>query len=74
MTEERYVPGPDLSQRDRLIMGLPERARLVFVLRAIEGWRHKDIARELKTSTGTSKAQFHRAKNLIRDWLDTDQT
>jgi len=44
MTEERYVPGPDLSQRDRLIMGLPERARLVFVLRAIEGWRHKDIA------------------------------
>ena len=55
-------------------MGLPERARLVFVLHAIEGWRHKDIARELKTSTGTSKAQFHRAKNLIRDWLDTDQT
>lgn len=73
LTEESYVPGPDLSQLDRLIMRLPERARMVFVLHAVEGWRHEDIARELKTSTGTSKAQFHRAKNLIREWLDADQ-
>lgn len=70
--EETWVPGPDLSRLDKLIMRLPERARLVFVLHAVEGYRHEDIARQLKTSTGTSKAQFHRAKNLIKSWLEED--
>lgn len=71
--EETWVPEPDLGRLDRLVMRLPERARLVFVLHAIEGWRHEDIARQLKTSTGTSKAQFHRARNLIRQWLEDEQ-
>lgn len=70
--EESWVPGPDLGKLDKLIMRLPERARLVFVLHAIEGYRHEDIARQLKTSTGTSKAQFHRARNLIRKWLEEE--
>lgn len=70
--EEAWVPGPDLSRLDKLIMRLPERARLVFVLHAVEGYRHEDIARKLSTSTGTSKAQFHRAKNLIKGWLEED--
>lgn len=70
--EESYVPGPDISRLDKLIMRLPERARLVFVLHAVEGYRHEDIARKLGTSTGTSKAQFHRARNLIREWLDAE--
>lgn len=71
--EETWVPGPDLSTLDRMIMKLPERARLVFVLHAVEGYRHEDIARKLKTSTGTSKAQFHRAKNLMKEWLEQEQ-
>jgi len=71
--EETWVPDPDLSLLDRLIMRLPQRARLVFVLHAVEGYRHEDIAKQLKTSTGTSKAQFHRARNLIRGWLEEAQ-
>lgn len=70
--EETWVPGPDMSRLDQLIMRLPERARLVFVLHAVEGYRHEDIAKQLNTSTGTSKAQFHRAKNLMREWLEED--
>jgi RNA polymerase sigma-70 factor (ECF subfamily) len=70
--EQTWVPGPDLSILDKLILRLPERARLVFVLHAVEGYRHEDIAKILKTSTGTSKAQFHRAKNLIKSWLDDE--
>lgn len=70
--EQTYVPGPDMTRLDQLIMRLPERARLVFVLHAVEGYRHEDIAKKLGTSTGTSKAQFHRAKNLMRDWLDEE--
>jgi RNA polymerase sigma-70 factor (ECF subfamily) len=70
--EESWSPAPDLSRLDKLIMRLPERARLVFVLHAVEGYRHEDIARQLRISTGTSKAQFHRAKNLIKTWLEED--
>lgn len=71
--EEIWEPEPDLPRLDTLIMRLPERARLVFVLHAIEGYRHEDIAKQLNTSTGTSKAQFHRARNLIREWLEEGQ-
>ena len=73
MPEETWVAGPDLGRLDRMIMRLPQRARMVFVLHAIEGYRHEDIAKKLKTSTGTSKAQFHRARNLMREWLDEEQ-
>jgi RNA polymerase sigma-70 factor (ECF subfamily) len=48
---------------------LPERARLVFVLHAIEGYRQDDIAQELGIAVGTVKAQFHRARQLMEDWL-----
>ncbi len=55
---------------EKLIMRLPERARWVFVLHAIEGYRHEQIADMLGIAEGTSKAQFHRAKQLIEEWMD----
>ncbi len=55
---------------EKWISRLPERARLVFVLHAIEGYRHEQIADMLNMAIGTSKAQFHRAKQLIEEWMD----
>ena len=54
------------------ILKLPERARVVFVLHAIEGYRHEDIAGMLKIATGTSKAQYHRARQLLEDWIGAE--
>jgi len=51
---------------ERAIAALPERARMVFVLHDIEGYRHEEIAKMMNTSTGTSKAQLHRARGLLR--------
>ncbi len=48
---------------------LPEKARIVFVLHGVEGYRHEDIAEMLGIATGTSKAQYHRAKQLLREWM-----
>ena len=48
---------------------LPERARIVFVLHAIEGYRHEDIANMMDMAVGSSKAQFHRAKQLLKEWM-----
>ena len=49
---------------------LPERARIVFVLHAIEGYRQEEIATTLGIAVGTVKAQFHRARQLMEGWLD----
>ncbi len=48
---------------------LPEGARVIFNLYAIEGYSHKEIADLLKISEGTSKSQFSRARSIIKTYL-----
>ena len=52
------------------IAALPERARLVFVLYEIERFKHDEIAEMLGIAVGTSKAQLHRARQLLREALE----
>ncbi len=54
---------------ERAIATLPPGAREVFVLHDVEGYRHQDIARMLGVATGTSKAQLHRARKMLREAL-----
>jgi len=51
------------------IAGLPERARTVLVLYDIEGYQHNEIAEMTGMAVGSSKAQLHRARKLVRDVL-----
>jgi len=51
------------------IAGLPERARTVLVLYDIEGYQHNEIAEITGMAVGSSKAQLHRARKLVRDVL-----
>ena len=48
------------------ISKLPEGYKTVFILHAIEGFKHSDIADILGISPGTSKSQFFRAKSQLR--------
>jgi len=48
---------------------LPEGAKQVFVLHDIEGYRHEEIAGFLGVTSGTTKAQLHRARLLLRRTL-----
>jgi RNA polymerase sigma-70 factor (ECF subfamily) len=48
---------------------LPSGARSVFVLHDIEGHTHQEIGDLLGVSAGTSKAQLHRARMLMRRYL-----
>ena len=43
--------------------------RTIFSLYAIEGYDHAEIAQVLEISESTSKSQYHRAKNRIREIL-----
>ena len=55
---------------ERAVARLPPRARAVLVLHDVEGWKHEEIARELGMAVGSSKAQLHRARGLLRGWLE----
>ncbi|HKY33480.1 MAG TPA: RNA polymerase sigma factor [Candidatus Polarisedimenticolia bacterium] len=46
---------------------LPERARLVFLLHDVEGFKHREISEMLGTNTGTTKSQLFRARGMLRD-------
>ena len=51
---------------ERAVSNLPPRARAVLVLHDVEGWKHGEIANELGMAVGSSKAQLHRARGLLR--------
>ncbi len=54
---------------ERAISGLPEGARTVFILHDIEGFHHEEISGLAGIAVGTSKAQLHRARKLLRKAL-----
>jgi RNA polymerase sigma factor (sigma-70 family) len=51
---------------ERAVSELPPRARAVLVLHDVEGWKHEEISTELGMAVGSSKAQLHRARGLLR--------
>lgn len=68
MTEagEEWWTSISLETLHREIKALPEGCRQVFVLYAMEDYAHKDIASDLGISESTSKSQYHRARQLLR--------
>jgi RNA polymerase sigma-70 factor (ECF subfamily) len=79
--EHRHLAAVDPSRRYSLddsatmrdledaIRRLPERAREVFVLRAIYGYTHEEIASLLAVTASTSNSQQHRARKLLIAFL-----
>ena len=53
---------------------LPEGARHVFVLHAVYGYSHDETGAMLDIATGTSKAQLHRARRLLAQQLEEQDT
>lgn len=59
---------PPLHDNDieSMLKTLPEGARIVFNLYAIEGYKHAEIAEQLGISEGTSKSQLNYAKEKLK--------
>lgn len=53
------------------IKKLPEGCRQVFVLFAMEDYSHRNIADDLGISESTSKSQYHRARQLLKEKITT---
>ena len=68
------LPGPALRRDlgmdfEAALETLPDGARQIFVLHDVEGYKHHEIASMLEISAGTSKAQLHRARMMLRKYL-----
>ena len=59
----------EVAEIQQLIDSLPEGYKMVFVMYAIEGYKHHEIADLLNISEGTSKSQLYHAKRKLRDLL-----
>ncbi len=65
----RNKPAGMRADLESAIATLPERARAIFILHDVEGYRHREIADMLGIATGTTKAQLHRARRMLREVL-----
>jgi RNA polymerase sigma-70 factor (ECF subfamily) len=50
-----------------LIDSLPQGYKMVFVLYAVEGYKHSEIASLLKISENTSRSQLYKARQLLQE-------
>jgi RNA polymerase sigma-70 factor (ECF subfamily) len=62
----------NLSTMDlmKLVNELPTGYKLVFNMFAIEGYSHKEIAEMLQIQEATSRSQFLRARQFLREKLE----
>ena len=60
-----YVP-PSYIPYDKVPVELPPRYRMVFNMYAIEGYSHREIAEAMEITTGTSKSNLSRARDILQ--------
>jgi len=56
----------DVAQIQQLIDTLPEGYKMVFIMYAIEGYKHIEIAKILNISKSTSKSQLFKARKALQ--------
>ena len=56
-----------------LIQELPNQYRMVFNLYVLDGYSHKEVAKALHISEGTSKSNLSRARNILRKKIEADR-
>jgi RNA polymerase sigma-70 factor (ECF subfamily) len=56
----------EVAEIQQLIDTLPEGYKMVFVMYAIEGYKHHEIASMLNITEGTSKSQLFKARKLLQ--------
>ena len=60
----------EIMDLEEAIGALPPQARTIFVLHDVEGYQHDEIAEMMGLAPGTTKAQLHRARKLLKEKLE----
>ena len=58
----------------KIIQELPDRYRLVFTMYVMDDYSHKEIAKMLGISDGTSKSNLARARGILKNKIDNYKT
>ncbi len=72
--QNNFVEVDKIGEKELLetIQMLPLGYRTVFLLCAVDGYSHKEIAKQLGIAEGTSRSQFFKARNLLQQKLKQD--
>jgi len=65
-SENSIVEMYDVAEIQVLIDELPKGYKMMFVLYAIEGYKHREIADMLQISENTSKSQLFKARKMLQ--------
>ena len=66
---ETEKPVFELSEVEKMMELIPQKARAILNLYALEGMSHKKISQTLGISIGTSKSQLNRARFLLKEFM-----
>lgn len=70
MNPEKAIIGQEAKQLlERAIDNLPEKYRLIYILKEIEGLDNEQIEKSLGLSESNVKVRLHRAKKLLKESL-----
>lgn len=63
----------EVEEIQKLIDNLPQGYRTVFILYAIEGYKHSEISELLQISESTSKTQVFKARKLLKKAIEVQE-
>ncbi len=69
LSAENNLEENDITE---VISKLPDGYRTVFLLHAVDGYSHREIAEKLEIAEGTSRSQYFKARNLLQQLLKHD--
>ena len=64
---DNYQIGISLQDLLKCVQELPNRYRMVFNLYVLDGYSHKEIAKMMEISEGTSKSNLARGRAILKD-------
>ncbi len=73
-TQDLTLSNYQMDELLKMIQSLPIGCQVIFNMYAIEGYKHREIAKMLDISEGTSKSQYARARLLLQQMMaDADK-
>ena len=71
LKDDPYFDGDDLQKRlQEAILTLPEKQRIVFLMKYYDDMKYEEMSEILGTSVGALKASYHHAYKKIREELE----
>ena len=70
--EQYIIEGLTANELMKILQTIPVGYRTVFNMYAIEGYSHKEIAKELDISVSTSKSQLSRARSVLKGIIENN--